>query len=106
MDSFKTPLYARSYTDRDTPRTQLVPKFLNQKTNEGFTPLHFACFKGNLQLVKILIEKGCRTDLVNEQGLGIMHVAAQADQVTVMTYLKEVGIPIMQIDKNGSTPLH
>jgi Ankyrin repeat len=46
------------------------------KGEEGFTPLHFAAFHGNLELIKFLIEKGANIEAKNKQDINMMHVAA------------------------------
>jgi ankyrin repeat protein len=35
-----------------------LSKFMNEKTSEGYTALHYASCKGNIQIAKFLIENG------------------------------------------------
>ena len=58
-----------------------VRKWINQKTEEdGFTALHFASFRGNIQIIQLLIEHQADIYLLNGHGLSMIHVAAQGDQ--------------------------
>jgi ankyrin repeat protein len=55
-------------------------KWVNKKTNdEGFTALHFASFRGNIVLVRLLIEQHADISVRNKFGINMLHVAAQGD---------------------------
>ena len=43
---------------------------------------------------------------VNNQGLTLMHVAAQGDQALSLVYLKELNLSTDDRDEKGGTPLH
>lgn len=45
----------------------------------GLAAIHYAAWKGNTGLMGLLIDAGGHADLVNKHGLGVMHIAAQAD---------------------------
>ncbi|CAG9330515.1 unnamed protein product [Blepharisma stoltei] len=85
---------------------QHLSDWANMKTDEGFTPLHFAAFRGHLNIVKKLIEIGADIYALNRQGLGVMHVAAQADQPLILSYFKEQNLSIDLLDEKEGTPLH
>lgn len=52
-------------------------KWINHKTDEdGFTALHFASFRGNISLIKMLVANGADINAVNNFGINVMHVAA------------------------------
>lgn len=44
--------------------------------------------------------------MVNAQGLGLIHVAAQGDQPLILAYLKQLGLMMNSKDEKGNTPLH
>ena len=51
--------------------------WLNGRTSEDkFTPLHFASFKGNVKAIESLINYGADVHLTNGFGLNMLHVAA------------------------------
>jgi len=80
--------------------------WVNSVTDEHFTPLHFAAFKGYLKILKRLLEVGGDVYARNKQGLGLMHVAAQGDQALILAYLKEQGLKFDEVDEKGGIPLH
>ena len=49
------------------------------RTDQGFYPLHFASFHGNIPLIKLLMRNkaDCRAQTV--EGINMLHVAAQGD---------------------------
>ena len=53
-------------------------KWLNgpSRSEDGFTPLHFAAFQGNLELVRFLVKHGADVNARNEQGINMLHVSA------------------------------
>ena len=73
----------------------------------GFTPLHYASYHGNPKMIDILIKDGADMYAVNNQGINMLHVAAQGDSVYSIAYfLKKSFIGINSVDKSKSTPLH
>lgn len=57
-----------------------IQVWINHKTDDdGFTALHFASFRGNITLIKLLIENGADKFVKNNFGINVMHVAAQGD---------------------------
>lgn len=59
------------------------------KTEEdGFTALHFASFRGNIALIKLLMKNGADMYIRNNFGINVMHVAAQGDQPISLFYFK------------------
>lgn len=58
--------------------------WLNKKDNEGFTCVHYAVFRGNLDLAITLEEHGADIYAINKQGLTVIHIAAQGDSPVLM----------------------
>ncbi len=56
----------------------MVEEWVNipSRGEEGFTPLHFASFHGNLDMVKLLMNLGAHLQAKNKQGINMLHVAA------------------------------
>lgn len=85
----------------------LLANWLNEKTkDDGFTALHFASFRGNLKIVKLLVEYGADIYIKNNHGINMMHVAAQGDQPVTLYYFREKGIDLHSRDYRQSTPMH
>ena len=84
-----------------------LPKFINEKTNEGMTALHYAAYKGNIPLLQFLITSGASVDAVTNLGKNVIHMAAEGNQPSMMIYLISKEHQSSQsVDENGSTPLH
>ena len=84
-----------------------LSKFINEKTNEGLTALHYAAYKGNIPLLQLLIKNGASVDAVTNLGKNVIHMAAEGNQPSMMIYLISKEHQSSQIvDENGSTPLH
>ena len=81
--------------------------FINSKTNEGLTPLHYTAFKGNLEISRYLLQNGADVNAVTNLGKNIIHLSAEGDQPAYMIYyLYKKVIDIGTQDNNKSSPLH
>jgi ankyrin repeat protein len=60
---------------------------IEAKTNEGDTPLHFACFKGRLAIVKALVSGGANICAANDDGHLPIHRAIHYRNSEVAKYL-------------------
>ena len=88
-------------------KAETLAKFINDKTNEGLTALHYAANKGSIPLLKLLIENGANVDVVTNNGKNLMHMAAEGNQPSMLIYLiTEEHQSAQTVDENGSTPLH
>ena len=84
-----------------------LSNFINEKTNEGITALHYAAYKGNITIAKLLIENGAVVEMVTNRGKNVMHLAAEGNQPSIMYYfIAYQAQDIISIDDYGSTPLH
>lgn len=72
----------------------------------GFYPMHYAAYAGDMDIMKVLTSNGGSIDVVNKHGLSPMHVAAQGDKSYPIAYLYENGLSVDAPDKSGQTPLH
>jgi palmitoyltransferase ZDHHC13/17 len=51
--------------------------WINAKTEEdGFGALHFASFRGNINLIELLLANGADMYIRNNFGINVLHVAA------------------------------
>ena len=92
--------------------------FINAKNKIGTTPLHFAAFKGDAKIIKLLIENGADIFIKTKRELNIFHYSAQGNRPTSLMYFylkyyffeKRKDQKIIDLikakDLGGSTPLH
>jgi 4-hydroxy-3-methylbut-2-enyl diphosphate reductase IspH len=74
--------------------------------NHG-TPLHQAALKGHKEIVSVLLDAGCPTDVVDIEGCSALHYAAGHGAVEVMGVLIESRFGCQsREDNDGWTPLH
>ena len=84
-----------------------ISELINIQNSSGFTPLHYSCYKGNMQIIKELINLGSNISLKNKKGLNVLHLASQGNQVNVLAYfIEKYKIDPMSLDEVYSTPLH
>ena len=106
----RTALYRAS----NEGNANLVDKLLQMEANaelksdvhNGKTPLQVASYKGHLNVIKLLVEKG-RVDIenVNKSGETALYLAAKYNHVAVLTYLIHLNANINHQDRMGKTPL-
>lgn len=80
---------------------------------KGHLPIHLACKRGHVKVVKKFLQQRCFIDLhvlLNQKGQNILHVAAKNGRTSVVQYLlrnsKIDRLTINQKDIDGNTPLH
>ncbi|CAI2361748.1 unnamed protein product [Moneuplotes crassus] len=87
--------------------SDIANEYINRKDDFGCASLHLACFKGNLKLIKLLCANGADPFLTTDEGLTVLHSAAEGDAVNVIYYfLENYSMAIDQPDTKGLTPLH
>lgn len=111
-----------AYTDRDIIKATKVgdiekarlildtdPTLINATDQEGTTPLHFACWKGYIELARLFLERGASLSVENEGNMHWggtpLHAAAHANNRAAAALLIEKGADVNHVSKNGRTPL-
>lgn len=61
---------------------------VNAQTKDGQTALHFACTKGNLELVKLLVEEGANMKLFDKRGKNAFHNASRGKSPSHLEIIK------------------
>ena len=72
----------------------------------GQTPLHYFCSKGNLQVVKFLINNNANPNLMDNNCMTFLHYAAYRGDLAMVKYLVSKGVNPNLMDNQGLTPLH
>ncbi len=84
-----------------------IKAWINEKSDQGNTALHYASYRGNIEIISKLIDNGAELEVVNNRGLNVLHMAAQGNQPGALIYFKEkCSMNIQSVDDLGSTPLH
>ena len=109
----KTPFILALENERDEVMLVLISEFghdpTNSKDRNGVSPLHVACKKGNLSLVRTLIHD-YHADINDKDHLGktpfILALENERDEV-MLVLISEFGHdPTNSKDRNGVSPLH
>src|SRR6266478_5074113 len=83
---------------------------INSRSKDGFTALHFACFFGQPETARLLIESGAAVDAVAKNPTKVMplHSAASARNLEAARLLLEHGAPgiVNARQQGGWVPLH
>jgi len=86
------------------------PAIVNSHSKDGFTALHFACFFGQPEAARVLIESGAAPDAVAANPTHVMplHSAASARNLEAARFLLEHGTPGMVNARQqaGWVPIH
>ena len=86
---------------------EALKQWINARSESGYTAIHYASFRGDMEVIHILINNGAIVDLCNNEGLNVLHLAAQGNKTIAMIYFVEkYKMDIMKTDNIGSTPLH
>ena len=59
-----------------------------QTIKDKFAAIHYASFRGNIEICEVLLNNGADSSLVNQYGLNVMHIAAQGDQPISLYFFK------------------
>lgn len=69
----------------------------------GFTPIECACIYQNSQMIKYMVEAGCK---LNYKRSTICHILAEYDQYNILKELVKRGLDVNKRDCSGRTGLH
>jgi hypothetical protein len=76
------------------------------RDSEACVPLHDACKKGHVSVMKVLLELNAFQDKRNVMGQTCAHFAATGGHVQVLRFLYEMGADFGATDGNKQTPAH
>ena len=69
------------------PVKQAIQAFVNDGNSQGFTCLHYAAYRGNMEMIKLFESLGGNLNATNLKGFTVMHSAAQNNQLAPLLYL-------------------
>jgi uncharacterized protein len=81
---------------------------VSSRSKDGFTALHFACFFGQPEAARLLIENGAQVDALAANPMKVMplHSAASARNLEAARLLLEHGAPANARQQGGWVPIH
>ena len=81
---------------------------IDSRSKDGFTALHFACFFGQPDAARLLIESGAAVDTVAANPTKVMplHSASSARNLDAARVLLEHGAPVNARQQAGWVPIH
>jgi uncharacterized protein len=81
---------------------------VNSNSKDGFTALHFACFFGQPEAARLLIDSGAAIDAVAANPTQVMplHSAASSRNLEAARFLLERGAPVNARQQFGWVPIH
>lgn len=85
---------------------------VNEKTMDGYTPLYVAVKWGLLDVVRLLLNYGAKTDCRDNEGKSLLHIDIHEDMTTMYSrvkmykFLLTLPIDIETKTTEGYTPLH
>jgi ankyrin repeat protein len=84
------------------------PKQVNGWSPDGFTPLHLACFFGQEQVARMLLDRGADPTAVAQNPMRVqpLHSAAAGRQLGIVRMLLERGATVNARQHLGWTALH
>jgi ankyrin repeat protein len=103
----QTVLADRIQSGNRTAALDLVAKGadVNQTQPDGTTPLHWAVYRFDRELVQTLLRKGARVNAVNRYGASPLSEAVRVANLEITGMLLEAGADANLANEDGQTPL-
>ncbi|EUD65452.1 hypothetical protein C922_04192 [Plasmodium inui San Antonio 1] len=79
------------------------PYLINKRNSDGLCALHYACDRGYLDIVKLLIELGADINADDSSGDTALHIAAYSGKKDIIDYLTSAGADINRKNSEGLT---
>ncbi|GAW80958.1 acyl-CoA-binding protein [Plasmodium gonderi] len=79
------------------------PHLINKRNSDGLCALHYACDRGYLDIVKLLVDLGADLNADDSCGDTALHIAAYSGKTDIINYLKNAGADINKKNSDGLT---
>lgn len=84
-----------------------LKSYINIEDEFGNTAILYAAYRGNIHIVKSLINYGADANAKSKKGLNVLHMAAQGNNPHLIIYFKEkYNLSVESQDNAGNLPLH
>ncbi|MBD3810066.1 MAG: ankyrin repeat domain-containing protein [Sulfuricurvum sp.] len=98
-------LLDRNDTNTFIDKIQTINDANSAREDNNKTILMYACWVGNIDAVKHLVEKGADINAEDSGGATALHLAAWKNHTQIALYLIEKGASGSALSKDGMTPL-
>ena len=94
--------------DEKRANEKIFKGFINAKTQiDNQTALHYASFRGNIKIIKLLIENHAEINALTGKGYNMLHKAAQGNKPSAIVYFnKKYKIDLKSVEENQQNALH
>ncbi len=82
------------------------PALVNHRSADGFTPLHLACFFGQLEAVPVLLKRGADVNANSPANIAVIHSAAASRNAEILKQVLQAGADPNVKQQRGYTALH
>ena len=86
----------------------IFKNFINAKTEgDSLTALHYASFRGNIKMIKLLIENYAEINALSSHGINMIHKAAQGNKPSAIIYFnKKYNMDLRDLEENQMNAMH
>ena len=95
-------------TEEKSKNEKIFKNFINAKTDgDNQTALHYASFRGNIELIKLLISNYAEINALTNTGYNMIHKAAMGNKPSAIVYFnKKYNMNLEDTDENKMNALH
>ena len=84
-----------------------LKSYINKTDIFGNTAILYAAYRGNIFIVRSLIECGADVNVTSNKGLNVLHMVAQGNNPNIIIYFKtKYNMSVLSKDSQGNIPLH
>ena len=94
--------------DQKRANEEIFKGFINAKTQiDNQTALHYASFRGNIKIIKLLIENHAEINALTGKNYNMLHKAAQGNKPSAIVYFnKKYNMDLNSVEENQQNALH